>query len=211
MVSTQGSKATIDFIAFMMAMGNTYGVILIILLMGNGLVALPRRLWQMANTECEINRLYLTVLCLSPFPDSCLHDHHPSPQQAITVESSFHDARFELEDCETEVQTMIEGLNLSESDSSLKPLGETIKNLVDNFPFALRSTSNKFRSMTSKDLSPIRHRKDLVNLHARVKLSQLRATAAERKWKDLLISVKLLQVGLPFPPSLRNSVHFLLS
>jgi hypothetical protein len=61
MVSTKGSKATIDFIAFMMAMGNTYGVILIILLMGNGLVALPRRLWQMANTECEINRLYLAV------------------------------------------------------------------------------------------------------------------------------------------------------
>lgn len=62
MVTTEGSKATINFIAFMMAMGNTYGVILIILLMGNGLVALPRRLWQMGNTENELNRLYLSVL-----------------------------------------------------------------------------------------------------------------------------------------------------
>jgi hypothetical protein len=69
MVSTKGSEATINFIAFMMTMGNTYGVILIILLMGNGLVALPRRLWHMGNTENEINRLYLVVS--SPF-DSIL-------------------------------------------------------------------------------------------------------------------------------------------
>lgn len=61
MVSTKGSTETIHFIAFLMAMGNTYGVLLIIVLMGNGLVALPKRLWQMGKTEHEINRLYLSV------------------------------------------------------------------------------------------------------------------------------------------------------
>lgn len=89
---------------------------------------------------------------------------------------------------------MLQGLKLPESDPSLLPLGETIKNLVDNFQFALRSTSNKFRSVTSKEIVPIRNRKDLVELHARVKRSQLRATAAERRWKTLLLTVKLLQV-----------------
>ena len=45
-----------------MAMGNTYGVLLIICLMGNGLVALPRRLWQLGNAEGELIRLYLLVI-----------------------------------------------------------------------------------------------------------------------------------------------------
>lgn len=114
----------------------------------------------------------------------------------MSVESSFHDARFELEDCETEVDIILQGLKLPESDTSLLPLGETIKDLVDKFQFALRSTSNKFRSVTSKEILPVRDRKQLVDLHAKVKRSQLRATAAERRWKSLLLTVKLLQVEL---------------
>lgn len=172
MIAIKGSKATFDFIAFAMAMGNTYGVLFIILLMGNGLVSLPRRLWTIGNTEFEINRLYLL---------------------AISIESSFHDARFDLEDCETDVQNMIQAFNLPESDSSLKVLCEIIKKLVDNFPFALRSASNKFRHVTQKEIQPITDRSTLVTLHARVKTSQLRVTAAERRWKNLLIRVKLLQ------------------
>lgn len=89
---------------------------------------------------------------------------------------------------------MVEAFNLPESDLSLKPLLSTIKTLVDNFPFALRSTSNKFRSMDSTEITPIKDRKALVELHAQVKRSQLRVAAAERRWKDLLIKVKLLQV-----------------
>ena len=112
----------------------------------------------------------------------------------MSVESSFHDARFELEDCEAEVQTMIESLSLRDSDPSLLPLGEIIRSLVETFQFALRSSSNKFRSVTSKEITPIRDRRILVDLHARVKRAQLRATAAERRWKDLLMKVKFLQV-----------------
>lgn len=88
---------------------------------------------------------------------------------------------------------MIEAFNLPESDSTLKPLCDTIKNLVDNFPFALRSASNKFRHVTQKEIRPIKDRSLLVTLHARVKTSQLRATAAERRWKNLLVKAKLLQ------------------
>lgn len=75
MVSTKGSAATFHFIAFAMAMGNTYGVLLIILLMGNGLVSLPRRLWSMGNTEFEIERFYLLV-CTPPTPLTPLIDYY---------------------------------------------------------------------------------------------------------------------------------------
>lgn len=62
LLATKGSTQTFHFLAFMMAMGNTYGVILIILLMGNGLVALPRRLWRMGNSKTELQRLYVMVI-----------------------------------------------------------------------------------------------------------------------------------------------------
>jgi hypothetical protein len=45
----------------MMAMGNTYGVLLITVLMGNGLVGLPKRLWIMGNSDEELQRLYISV------------------------------------------------------------------------------------------------------------------------------------------------------
>jgi hypothetical protein len=43
----------------MMAAGNTYGLLLIILLMGSGLVNLPRRLWQMSDYSAEQTKYYL--------------------------------------------------------------------------------------------------------------------------------------------------------
>jgi hypothetical protein len=61
MLATKGSAKTVHFLAFMMAMGNTYGVVLIILLMGNGLVALPRRLWRKGDSKHELTRLYVMV------------------------------------------------------------------------------------------------------------------------------------------------------
>lgn len=52
-----------DVMSFLMAMGNTYGVLLITLLMGTGLVAIPKRLWLLGDVEGELNRLYLSVRC----------------------------------------------------------------------------------------------------------------------------------------------------
>lgn len=172
LVATKGSTKTFHFLAFMMAMGNTYGVILIILLMGNGLVALPRRLWRMGNSKTELTRLYV---------------------MAITVESAFHDARFELEDCEAQAKLTYESFDLPTSDRSLKPLIETIKTMVDSFEFAFRSNSNKFRSVKASEKKPITEKAPLVALHARVKTAQLRVKSSERRWRNLLIQVKFLQ------------------
>lgn len=60
MVSTSGGSLY-QVVGFMMAMGNTYGVLLITVLLGNGLVALPKRLWTMANIDGELQRLYMSV------------------------------------------------------------------------------------------------------------------------------------------------------
>jgi hypothetical protein len=60
MLSTNGGS-TSALLGFMMAMTNTYGLMIIIVLMGNGLVALPRRMWELGNTSDELVRLYMLV------------------------------------------------------------------------------------------------------------------------------------------------------
>ena len=60
MVSTSGGSFK-EVIGFVMAMGNTYGAFLITFLMGNGLVAVPKQLWQMADNERELMNLYMAV------------------------------------------------------------------------------------------------------------------------------------------------------
>lgn len=62
-----------EVVGFMMALGNTYGVFIIIVLMGTGLVSLPRRLWQMADYEKELQRLYISVRCIDFFYHLLIH------------------------------------------------------------------------------------------------------------------------------------------
>jgi hypothetical protein len=60
MLSTNGGS-TEALMGFMMAMTNTYGLVIVIVLMGNGLVSIPRRLWEMGSTPNELLRLYMLV------------------------------------------------------------------------------------------------------------------------------------------------------
>lgn len=56
-----GSGSINQVLALAMALSNTYGVLLITVLMGSGLVGVPKRLWLMADPQQEIQRLYLSV------------------------------------------------------------------------------------------------------------------------------------------------------
>ena len=116
------------------------------------------------------------------------------------MESSFHDSRFELEDCETQVQQTIEAFDLPGSNRSLKPFAETIKKLSDDFEFAFRSNSNKFRKVKASSKDAVTDKSQLVVLHARVKNAQLRVKSSERRWRNLLTEVKFLQVSYLSPP-----------
>ena len=63
MVNSVGSIS--DTLNFSMAVSNTYGILLITVLLGNGLVSLPIRLWLMSDPELELQRLYLSVSMIS--------------------------------------------------------------------------------------------------------------------------------------------------
>lgn len=87
--SENGSMTFSDIIAFTMAMGNTYGMLLLTVLLGSGLASLPKRLWQLSNPTFELNRLYLLTM---------------------HVEEAFEESRFLLEDAEDEVQRAVQYL-----------------------------------------------------------------------------------------------------
>ncbi len=60
MIATSGLSPS-QVVSFLMALGNTYGVLIIIVLMGHGLVGVPKRLWQLSNNSRELDRLYMSV------------------------------------------------------------------------------------------------------------------------------------------------------
>lgn len=50
---------TINVFGFVMALGNTYGLLLVILLLGYGLVDIPRRLWRQSKPAQELQRVQI--------------------------------------------------------------------------------------------------------------------------------------------------------
>eukprot|EP00607_Mallomonas_marina_P010667 CAMPEP_0182422582 /NCGR_PEP_ID=MMETSP1167-20130531/8305_1 /TAXON_ID=2988 /ORGANISM="Mallomonas Sp, Strain CCMP3275" /LENGTH=257 /DNA_ID=CAMNT_0024600751 /DNA_START=271 /DNA_END=1041 /DNA_ORIENTATION=- len=146
-------------IGFLMALGNTYGVLMIIALMGNGLISLPRRLWQLGNPDTELTRLYM----LAP-----------------SVESSYCDARYELEDCEEEVKRVSQ---TSQGNPEITNMALIMSDRVSSFNFSCRSTSLLHSQRKSKnDKKETYEKKDLITLHKRLIQAQLKVLACDRRW-----------------------------
>jgi len=174
MVSTNEASLS-QVISFLMAMGNTYGVLLITVLMGSGLVGLPRRLWQTGDVETELRRLYM---------------------QAPGIELAYQEARFELEDCELVVDKAIDLLAQSPLESPfVRNLGlyvSVLETSVANFEFAGRAMTRKYVASANAGAAtqPLDTKKGLVELHARLKQAQMRARAGERRWMFLVQQCK---------------------
>lgn len=170
-----GNGSPTEVVSFMMAMGNTYGVLIIIFLMGNGLISLPRRLWQIGDSESELIRLYLS---------------------AGGVESAYQEARYELEDCELEVTKISRWLDTlgvnSKEVFELGPLVSILNNSISNFQFTGRSNSLQYVNNSTKpqSLEGVDAKAILVNLRARLLNAQIKARACERRWHVLLKKVK---------------------
>lgn len=82
MISYASAGTLSHIITISMAMSNTYALLLITVLVGNGLVGVPKRLWMMSDTEMELSRLYIS---------------------SVLIEERYQEARYELHDVEQEV------------------------------------------------------------------------------------------------------------
>lgn len=183
--SITGSATPHKVIGFFMAMGNTYGVFVIICLLGSGLTGLPLRLYYIADFEVELTRIYFS---------------------AYGVESVYQEAKFELEDTELEVSHVLNsfenGLKNSKYSTDMIKYVSALKVSLNNYDYVTRSASLQFihhksnSNGTSKssgnsnlDINSI-DVNSLVDLHAKLLQSQIKAHASERRWYELISQCK---------------------
>jgi hypothetical protein len=106
------------------------------------------------------------------------------------------------------VARTVEAFEQEGSERSLRVYMDIIKKTTDEFVFSLRSSSHKFRNTKTKEqrLGPVTEKKQLVKLHARIKMAQLRVLAGERRWRALLLKAKVQQVTTPCACYSRDSI-----
>ena len=200
MLATNARNSVAQVVGFLMACGNTYGVLLLCFFMGNGLVGLPIRLWQLGDNETELHRLYL---------------------QATVVEGRYQEARFALEDCEVEVGRFVQRVSSTVSPGTASKLellkhANMLEKVASSFDFPVRSTSRsgRARSISSGgggggggDASSVPvvddesasdatnmalFQQHLVDLNARLKGAQFMALVSLKRWLMLCKRAKAL-------------------
>ena len=75
---------------FLMAWGNTYGLMLIVLLLGHGLVEVPRQIWLISFPARQLQLLYF---------------------RATQIDTALYDALYDLEDAEKVSCSVVHALN----------------------------------------------------------------------------------------------------
>lgn len=130
------------------------------------------------------------------------------------METAYQEARFELEDCEWDVaklsdrtRSFTQTVGNATDPQSKGPSPEEIaryvvilQRSVTDFDFSGRSTSKSYGAQSeSKSQGPSQlliqdAKRDLVELHARLKQSHIRARASQRRWRHLVRQCEVAEV-----------------
>jgi len=191
--------ATADTLSgFLMAWGNTYGLLLIVLLMGHGLVEVPRQLWLISFPERQLQLLYF---------------------RATQIDVQLHDAVYDLEDAEKELERLQRAAqttsnSVSRDQAKIELHLAAIQQTRDGFDVAAQGGDRaaRVRTPVSITMSPTgkkSHRKgtlgELVTLHSRLRMGQEKVVAGRQQWDDLMRNVALVEMiiskQLPRPAS----------
>jgi hypothetical protein len=186
---------------FLMALGNTYGVLLLVVLAGNGMVMLPVRLWRVGDVDRALRTLYMS---------------------AVRVEAAQQMALHELQQCEAEVEHAAEALRANANTPNQAALCEHADTLL-RYISAYRDSDERLRhrqgssaagpvskgrytggrgsTLTSSgsaggSISVSSSQEGFVSLecleclHSNLKVLQVAHSTSERQWAQLLESVQ---------------------
>ncbi|KAG5189772.1 LMBR1-like membrane protein [Tribonema minus] len=185
---------------FLMAWGNTYGLMLIVLLMGHGLVEVPRQLWITSFPERQLQLLYF---------------------RATQIDTSLYDAIYDLEDAEKEFEKIQRahrsggGDAMTREQAKMSLYIEAIQATRDKFDLSAAGNGRTARPAANNIDSPLPAKKakkkqltpvgELVSLHSRLRNGQEKVVAGRQRWEDLMNQVALLELivskQLPRPQS----------
>jgi len=177
------SYHTFDVIPVLMAGGNTYGLLLVSLLLGYGLIDLPRKMWRRSCPELELRRARI---------------------MAGSADQALFDAVWELQDCEDAIDVAVEKIQscdeMDESEliSCTDPSAISCQACIDQLIELRNSTSILDRELQSRRTNHrINHGKkmetaqipkidDLARLNKRLKQAQASLISADQRWRDLI-------------------------
>lgn len=190
---------------FLMAWGNTYGLLLIVVLMGHGLVEVPRQLWVNADPHRHLKVLFF---------------------RATQIDSSLYDAIYDLEDAEKELARLQRVAATGRDDVSRDSARitrhlEAVQATRDRFDLVAMAPDRASHSQTSRTSggavdSPSVNAKaakpdkrglvgEIIRLHGKLRNGQERVVAGRQRWEVLLKEVAMVQLlisrELPRPQS----------
>jgi hypothetical protein len=174
---------------FLMAVGNTYGIFLLVALAGSGLIMLPRRLWELTKYEAELQRAWI---------------------QAPTVEEAYQEARFGLEEWESKSMALCEHIARSVATGhALDDFGDPadlqlcsviLRSAVEGYEAEDKIARRRKRegelegaSCDVGESSGLSLKRRLVEAHTQLKLAQIIFLAAQRQWRALLRRAEYLE------------------
>lgn len=144
------------------------------------MVALPRRLWHLADSDRALRLLYIS---------------------AARVESAMQETRYELQDTEAEVKQTEEALQVADP-SFVAQSGMDVQMAVVADRVALFHTENSLANWSAHATRPgapsvefTLNESHIVDLHARLKRVHMKTIAHERRWLQLQHDVAFLEEG----------------
>jgi len=177
----------------LMALGNTYGLLLVSLLLGYGLVDLPRHAWKKSDPVSELRRRQI---------------------MAGNADEALFDAVWELQDCEALIDDVATKVSDYENGGGDAPAFDThYFRCVDQLLTLRKSTANLSKDLQRRRTTNNRRNSDgngeiradglaadeyptldyLAKLNARLQNAQADVCSAEQRWNELVAKAELYE------------------
>ena len=162
----------------LMALGNTYGFLMVVLLLGYSLVDLPKQIWRQANPETELRRTQIV---------------------ASNADEALFEAVWELQDCEDLIDKV--AARIGDSEDSQVTIDSYYARCVDKLLTARKSTAilstemqrrrtvgrGRHDDTSNTDLGDsIPSIPNLAKLNARLQRAQGEVVSSEQRWNALV-------------------------
>jgi hypothetical protein len=210
-----------NVVPVLMALGNTYGLLMVSLLLGYGLVKIPQELWRQAKPELELRRTQI---------------------MAGNSDEALYDAVWELQDCEALIDAVASKIGDHEENGTRVPMDMTYSFCLDKLLTLRKSTANLTPELQRRrtggqrrhghertrsddeddDNDSSQYKEDgmpsldyLASLNARLQAAQAGVVSEEQRWNALVAKSNLYQdlvdntVSRPTRTLLEPSASFL--
>jgi hypothetical protein len=139
----------------LLSMSNTYGSTLVVMLMGHGLVNVPRQMWRSTNPQNELDRLYFN---------------------AASYDAALYEAEEEMKEVMKDIVDMQGQLLHLETTGDVRTNMDTVlaaipENLMATTSFIPLKRTSRDNDMIALALNPKRQISKMASVHFRVRLN----------------------------------------